>query len=114
MEQKYIVAFEIGSASIKGAIATTQPGMPGRVNILAIETEHLVDKVRYGCVENPGDVATCVTSICHKLQAAPGVSPRAIKQVYVGISGRSLASYPHEVLATFMPKSRLHAARLTI
>ncbi len=101
MEQKYIVAFEIGSASIKGAIATTQPGMPGRVNILAVETEHLVDKVRYGCVENPGDVATCVTSICHKLQAAPGVSPRAIKQVYVGISGRSLASYPHEVARDF-------------
>lgn len=101
MEQKYIVAFEIGSAYIKGAIATTVPGAPGRVNILAVETEHLVDKVRYGCVENPGDVAACVTSICHKLQAAPGVSPRSIKEVYVGLSGRSLASYPHEVTRDF-------------
>ena len=101
MEQKYIVAFEIGSACIKGAIATTVPGATGRVNILAVETEHLVDKVRYGCVENPGDVAACVTSICHKLQAAPGVTPRSIKEVYVGLSGRSLASYPHEVARDF-------------
>ena len=101
MEQKYIVAFEIGSAYIKGAIATTVPGAPGRVNILAVETEPLIDKVRYGCVENPGEVATCVTSICHKLQAAPGVQPRSIKEVYVGLSGRSLGSHPHEVTRDF-------------
>ena len=102
MEQKYIVAFEIGSSCIKGAIATTEAGGPaGRVNIIAVETEQLVDKVRYGCVENPGDVATCVTSICHKLQNTSGGSPRAIREAYVGISGRSLASTPHEVERDF-------------
>lgn len=102
MEQKYIVAFEIGSSCIKGAVATTEAGsIAGRVNILAVETEQLVDKVRYGCVENPNDVAACVTNICHRLQAAPGVAPRAIREVYVGISGRSLTSTPHEVTRDF-------------
>lgn len=102
MEQKYIVAFEIGSYCIKGAIATTEAGSTaGRINILAVETEQLVDKVRYGCVENPGDVAACVTNICHRLQAASGVTPRMIKEAYVGISGRSLSSTPHEVVRDF-------------
>lgn len=102
MEQKYIVAFEIGSSCIKGAIATTEAGgSAGRVNIIAVETEQLVDKVRYGCVENPGDVATCVTNICHRLQNTPGVAPRAIREAYVGISGRSLSSTPHEVERDF-------------
>lgn len=99
---KYIVAFEIGSSCIKGAIATTDPAdASGRVNILAVETEPLVDKVRYGCVENPGDVASCVTAICHRLQQAPGVPPRVIKETYVGISGRSLASVPYELSRDF-------------
>lgn len=101
MEQKYLVAFEIGSSCIKGAVATTDPGTTGRVNILAVETEPLIDKVRYGCVENPGDVASCVTNICHRLQATPGISPRAIKEVYVGLSGRSMTSIPHEVSRDF-------------
>lgn len=101
MEQKYIVAFEIGSSCIKGAVATTTPGDPGRINILAVESEQLIDKVRYGCVENPGDVAACVTNICHRLQAAPGITPRVIKEAYVGISGRSLCSIPHEVSRDF-------------
>lgn len=102
MDQKYIVAFEIGSSCIKGAIATTDAGSTaGRVNIIAVETEPLVDKVRYGCVENPGDVATCVTAICHRLQAVAGVAPRVIRGAYVGISGRSLCSVPCEVARDF-------------
>lgn len=101
MEQKYIVAFEIGSSGVKGAIGTVHTDNPGHVDILAVETEPLVDKVRYGCVENPGDVATCVTSICHKLQETSGVSPRIIKEVYVGISGRSLAAVRRDVERDF-------------
>lgn len=101
MEHKYIVAFEIGSSGVKGAIGTVHPEDPGRVDILAAEYEPLVDKVRYGCVENPGDVAASVTSICHKLQNIPQVAPRLIKEVYVGISGRSLAAVRREVERDF-------------
>lgn len=97
MEQKYIVAFEIGSSSIKGAVATVEGGNAGRVNVLAVETEYLVDKVRYGCVENPSEVASCVSAICHRLQMTIGLAPRVIKQVYVGMSGRSLISKPCDV-----------------
>ena len=101
MDKKYIVAFEIGSSGVKGAIGTVNPDVPGRVDILAVETEPLVDKIRYGCVENPGEVASCVTSICHKLQSVPGVSPRLIKEAYVGISGRSLVAVRREVERDF-------------
>lgn len=100
MEQKYIVAFEIGSSSVKGTVATTA-GDSGHVNILAIAEEKLRDKVRYGCVENPGDVAACVTSIARRLQQAPGVTPRIIKQAYVGISGRSVSSVARTVSREF-------------
>lgn len=101
MEKKHIVAFEIGSSCIKGAIGTVDAGGSGRLNVLAVETENLVDKVRYGCVENPGEVASCVNNICHRLQMTVGVAPRAIRRVYVGMSGRSLSSSPCEVSSEF-------------
>lgn len=100
MEQKYIVAFEIGSSCIKGAIATTA-GESGLVNVLAIAEEKLSDKVRYGCVENPSEVAACVSDIARRLQQAHGVSPRLIKTAYVGISGRSVCSIPCTVSREF-------------
>lgn len=100
MEQKYIVAFEIGSSSIKGAVGTTT-GDSGHVNILAIAEEPLHDKVRFGIVENPGDVAACVSVIARRLQQASGVSPRTIREAYVGISGRSVASLPRTVNREF-------------
>lgn len=100
MNRKYIVAFEIGSSRIKGAIATTD-GTNGLINVLAVEEEPLRDKVRYGCVENPSEVAACVSTIARRLQQVHGVTPRLIKAAYVGISGRSVASTTRTVSRDF-------------
>lgn len=105
MDQKYIVAFEIGSSCIKGAVATTS--RPGHVNLLAVESEPLVDKVRYGCVENPGDVASTVSAIVTRLQSNPSIAPGVIREVYAGISGRSLTSTPISVSRDFEAETEI-------
>lgn len=96
MPQQYIIAYEIGSSCIKGAAASVDRET-GRLEVLAVEKAKLIDKVRHGIVENPADVAACVTAINRRLQQNPALSPRTIRQVYVGISGRSLTSLPADV-----------------
>lgn len=110
MEQKHIVAFEIGSSCIKGAVAVTAPGDDAHVKVVAIAEEPLRDKVRYGIVENPGDVAACINSLAHRLQHAHGVEPRLIKEAYVGISGRSVASVANTVSREFHAEMEITAS----
>ncbi len=99
MEERYIVAFEIGSSKVKGAVAVVDP--MGMLNVVAVEQEKMVDKVRYGCVKNVGDVVNAVNLIRHKLENYSRVSPNKIKAVYVAVGGRSLMSVPREVEETF-------------
>ena len=47
---QYIVALEIGSSKIVGAIAEKTP--TGHVNVSHLEEEPLSNCVRYGCVQN--------------------------------------------------------------
>lgn len=96
MQQQYIAAYEIGSSRVKGAIGLVD-GTTGKVEILAVEQEKLLDKVRYGIVENPAEVAAAVSAVNRRLQARPTVSPRVVRQGYVGISGRSVMSSTVEV-----------------
>lgn len=100
MEQKYIVAFEIGSSCIKGTVASATDDS-GHVNIIAAAEEPIRDRVRYGLVENPGEVAATISSIIRRLQQSRGVAPRLIRSAYVGISGRSLTSVPCTVSREF-------------
>ena len=48
--ERYIVAFEIGSSKIRGAIGSVDNS--GVVDVIAVEEEKLTDKVRYGCIQN--------------------------------------------------------------
>ncbi|MDE6801583.1 MAG: cell division protein FtsA, partial [Muribaculaceae bacterium] len=100
MEQKYIVAFEIGSSSIKGTVAVASDDS-GHINVLAVAEEPIRDKVRYGLVENPSEVASTISAIVRRLQQTHGVAPRMIRSAYVGISGRSVASIPCSVTRDF-------------
>lgn len=99
MEGRYIVAFEIGSTKVKGAVAIVDNS--GLLNVVAVEEEKTVDKVRYGCVKNVGDVANAVNNIRHKLENYSQVSPNKIKAVYVAVGGRSLISVPREIERQF-------------
>lgn len=95
MDDKYIVAIEIGSSKIRGALASLDP--TGALNILAIQDERVVDSVRYGHVKNVEEVSNKVADICRKLENSRAIQPRKITGVYVGLSGCTIgASFASE------------------
>ncbi len=63
-DKRYIVAFEIGSSKIKGAVGVVDTS--GTLNVLAVEEEQLVDSVRYGCIRKAQDVAQCIQRIADR------------------------------------------------
>jgi len=87
MEPKYIVAIEIGSSKIKGAIGLVGKDAP--LEIIAVEEHDFIDGVRYGCIQNVEDVKQCVSSVISALEANVKVAPQKIKGVYVSLGGRS-------------------------
>ncbi len=89
-DKRYIVAFEIGSSKIKGAVGVVDTS--GTLNVLAVEEEQLVDSVRYGCIRKAQDVAQCIQRIATRLEACPALSPGKIKGCYVSLGGQSLMS----------------------
>ncbi|MDE5810900.1 MAG: rod shape-determining protein [Muribaculaceae bacterium] len=90
MEENYIVAIEIGSAKIKGALALIEPS--GMLNILAVHEEPLIDSVRYGQIKNVEETASRIERIRRRLEANHSVTPNKITGCYVGLSGLSLGS----------------------
>jgi len=84
---QYIVALEIGSSKIVGAIAEKSP--TGLVSINHLVEEKLLNCVRYGCVQNVENIKSCINRILNNLERS--IDGR-ITQVYVGVSGRSLHS----------------------
>ncbi len=95
MEEKNIIAIEIGSSCIKGAIGTYNSS--GILTVQAVEEEQIADWdwVRYGAVINVEEVATLVTRIIRKIENR--LSPRKVTTVYVGIGGRSFRSFSREI-----------------
>lgn len=89
-DRNLIVAFEIGSSKIKGAVASVDPN--GALTILAIEEEPLIDAVRYGVVKKVEEVSKRVQTIKQKLENCAAVAPGKIKRAFVSAGGRSLRS----------------------
>ena len=87
-EEKYIVALEIGSSKIKGAVGVLRPG--GTLTVKAIEEEKLIDGVRYGCIRNIAEVSRAIRNIIDRIESRE--APRRIEGVYVSVGGRSVAS----------------------
>lgn len=92
MDSKYIVAIEIGSSKIHGAVAQVQAD--GSLAVLASESLRATGCVRYGRVSNVQEVSTHVNNIMRKLENHPAVMPRKISEVYVGLGGRSFSTLP--------------------
>ena len=90
----HIVAFEIGSSHIKGAVGTVED--TGNINIIAVEEAPLVGCVRYGCVLNVEETGNRILEIKRKLENHATVTPLKISGAFVSLGGRSLASYPIE------------------
>ena len=91
-KNQYIVALEIGSSKIVGAIA--EKTSAGYLSVRHLQEEKHVSSVRYGIVQN---VENIKTSINHILKNLEGMIDGRVTQVYMVVSGRSLHSIVSEV-----------------
>ena len=98
-DKKYIVAFEIGSSKIRGAVGTVDDS--GTLTVVAVEQEPLNDSVRYGSIRKVPDVSDRILSITRKLEDNPAVRPGRIKGSYVPISGITLKSMNTQIVKKF-------------
>lgn len=95
-QDKYIAAIEIGSSKIVGAVGCLS-GSTGRLNILAVEQEHVNECVKHGIIINLEETANRVNRILDRLESRAGVAPRKIRRVFMNLAGRSLRNVPREV-----------------
>ena len=97
MEEKNIIAIEIGSSKVRGAIGTYSAD--GVLTASAVEEEPMKDWVRNGTVSNVEEVASLVSRVIRKIENR--VSPRKVASVYVGLGGRSFMSLKRDVETGF-------------
>ena len=91
-KNQYIVALEIGSSKIVGAIAEKTPA--GYLSVRYLQEEEHINSVRYGIVQNVENIKSSINRILKNLE---GLIKGRVAQVYVGVSGRSLHSILSEV-----------------
>ena len=91
-KNQYIVALEIGSSKIVGAIA--EKTSAGYLSVKHLQEERHLNSVRYGIVQNVENIKSSVNRILKNLE---GMVDGRITQVYMGVSGRSLHSILREV-----------------
>ncbi len=91
-KNQYIVALEIGSSKIVGAIA--EKSSDGFLNVRYLQEEKHLNCVRYGIVQNVENIKSIINRILKNLE---GRVDGRITQVYMGVSGRSLHSIVSEV-----------------
>ncbi|MCM1067703.1 MAG: pilus assembly protein PilM [Muribaculaceae bacterium] len=113
MEQRTIVAIEIASSKIKGAVAAVGPD--GRLVVLAVEEMPGVNNVRYGRIQNIREVSAAVNEIVRRLENSPQVSPRRIEAMSISLGGRSLSATPAQATLRLPRESEItenHVQRL--
>lgn len=91
-KNQYIVALEIGSSKIVGAIA--EKTSAGYLSVKHLQEEKHLNSVRYGIVQNVENIKSSINRILKNLE---GMVDGRITQVYMGVSGRSLHSIVSEV-----------------
>ncbi|MBQ9555529.1 MAG: cell division protein FtsA [Muribaculaceae bacterium] len=91
-KNQYIVALEIGSSKIVGAIA--EKTSAGYLSVRHLQEEKHLNSVRYGIVQNVENIKSSINRIMRNLE---GMIDGRITQVYMGVSGRSLHSIVSEV-----------------
>ncbi len=99
MEAKTIVAIEIASSKIKGAVGRVSAD--GRIAMLDIEETRAINNVRYGRVQNIREVTDAIADIISRLEASPEVAPAKICGVVVSIGGRSVMGAPAQASLRF-------------
>ncbi len=92
MEPKTVVAIEIASSKIKGAVGAI--GADGRLSVLAVEETPGTNNVRYGRVQNIREVSDAIADIISRLECAREVAPAKISGALLSIGGRSVTGAP--------------------
>ncbi|MDE6390276.1 MAG: hypothetical protein K2L26_02520, partial [Duncaniella sp.] len=103
MEEKSIIALEIGSSKIKGAIGTVSA--EGVLSVKAIEEEHCSDIVRHGCIRNVVETAAAVRGVVQRLEQR--VAPKRIEGVYLSLGGRSLMAENIDIERRFATETEI-------
>lgn len=99
MDNRYIIALEIGSSKIKGLAASVANDRT--ISVKSIEECPINDAVRYGRVQNAQEVSTVVNDILRKLENNPAIAPRKITDIFVSLGGRSLGVVTTNAQAKF-------------
>lgn len=92
MEPKTVVALEIASSKIKGAVGAFDSD--GLLTVLAVEETPAVNNVRYGRVQNIREVSDALADIIGRLESSRNVAPGKITGAVVAVGGRSVAGAP--------------------
>lgn len=99
MDLKTIVALEIGSSKIKGAVGSVAPD--GSLSVLAVEEVPSANNVRYGRIQNIREVARLVSEVIRSLEGARAVQGRRVEGLAIALGGRSLGAVPTESVLHF-------------
>lgn len=103
MEETNIIAIEIGSSRIKGALGSFSPS--GILTVKAVEEEPLLDWVRYGAVVNVEETSRLVNRIIRKIENR--IVPQKIARAYVSLGGRSCCSTPRVIDRKFREEQEI-------
>ena len=98
-----IVAIELGSSKIAGAVGRKRPD--GGLQVLAYASEPASGFVRRGVVYNIDKTAQCLTNIVNRLE--PEMNNAIIGQAYVGVGGYTLHSELNSVVRNFVEETRV-------
>lgn len=110
MDNKTIVAIEIASSKIKGAVGTVNHD--GRVTVQAVAETPSQGNVRYGRVQNIREVSSAVSDMLRKLEESPAVAPRRIRSLALSLGGRSLAGVSAKAALTFTKECEITASQV--
>lgn len=105
MNEVNIVALEIGSSKIKGAVGVIDSS--GAITVKAVEEEPHQDWVRYGIVSNVEEVAVLAANLLERLEKR--VSPLVVEGVYVSMGGRSFRSDSREAERMLPDETEINA-----
>lgn len=111
MDLKTIVALEIGSSKIKGAIGTVNPD--GRLTILAVEEVPSAHNVRYGRIQNIREVARLASEVIRSLENSRNVQGRRVEGLAIALGGRSLGAVPAEAVLHFPMECEITEQQVT-
>ena len=107
MDQKYLVAIQIGSTCVKGAVATISSAADSSLSVVNVVEEPIHDSVIYGIVQNVRDVEGAVTNVINRIDER--LKNRRVAHVYVGVDGRTFRAQPKTIEQNYFEEEEITA-----